>query len=112
MIKYIDLPSFKALGECGMMSHLYQWMETENELDLDRKTILVRAYDVAPILWVGKIHSNSTPKKIINCPNYEVDATKLKEVLPTMKRIASFKEFIKGHEYEHEFKGFEEETNE
>ena len=110
MIKYLDLPKFKAIGERGFMSHLYQWMEHENQNDLERLTLLVRAFNVAPIYWIGSVHTNYE-EKIINKPNSEIDLSKLQEYFGGgLKQVVSFKDFIKGHEYEKQFKKFEEVT--
>jgi len=106
MIKYIDLKQYTAIGECGMFSHLYQWMETGVLDPLKRHLILVRAFDVEAMIWIGKLWNDTTPKKIINC-NIKVDYKELTDFLGNIKLIYHFKDFIKGHAYEDMFKDFE-----
>jgi len=48
--------------------------------------------------------------EIINLPYKPIDLTDVEKILGEFTRIDSFKEFIKGHEFENEFKDYEEIT--
>jgi hypothetical protein len=107
MIKYAEIPEFQATGETEFGSHLYTFREKEKQ---EPQIVLIRAYDVEPVLWCGLLF-NST-KKIVNMPKRELDLTDVNNILGSVKRVDSFKEFIKGHSYESQFKDYEETTSE
>lgn len=58
MIKYVDLPGYKNLGELGMFSHFYQFMQSGAETPI---TILLHAYEGDIKAFKGYLlHANKT----------------------------------------------------
>jgi hypothetical protein len=105
MIKYADIKDFSRCGEVGR--HLYQWLETKasNE-DGNKIAVIIRAYDCESKIWVGYVLINQ--RKIINLPNQKIDLTDVTKILGDIKKVKSFKEFIKGSCDENFFKDFKE----
>lgn len=103
MIKYANIKDFTRCGERG--SHIYQWMETKaSNPNGNRITIIIRAYDCESKLWVGYVLLGA--QKTINLPGLKVDLTDVIKILGEIKRVTSFKDFIKGSCAETFFKDF------
>lgn len=98
MIRYSEIKGYKNMGECGFVSHLYQWVEDLNEGIV--KIILVRAFDTETKIWSGYIMQGT--KEITNLPNVviESDCPIIKEA----RRCTDFFDFLNGHEYYDDFK--------
>jgi hypothetical protein len=103
MIKYITIPGYKNLGECGLFSHLYQFKALTPDKDDNYPMIFIRSYDVPAILWHGNLLTKS--KECIHI-NKELDLSYVEKVIGPVKQLSSFKEFIAGHIFEPDFNDF------
>jgi hypothetical protein len=102
MIKYAKINGYNGRGECGFDTHLYQWMEENKETP---KIIFIRAYDVKPKAWCGYLFMKK--KTYVNCEMTE-DLSDAKACLGgcDIEIVKDFKDFIKDHEFEDDFKEF------
>ena len=93
MLKYADIPNYKGLGEVGgMMSHLYQWIETDADTP---NIILVHAYEGEPSVFKGLVFMASDPKTYLSVPLLDDERKALESILGDVRFIEDINEFNK-----------------
>jgi hypothetical protein len=101
MVKYAKINGYKNLGECGMFTHLYQWMEEDKETPM---IILLHAYECKPQMFKGYLFCKTEKYQDIPILNDEIN--ELKTLLGEEIKQCSFKDFIKGTVLEECYKTF------
>jgi hypothetical protein len=88
LIKYININGYNNLGEVGLFSHLYEWIE---KVDENPKVILINAYEGKPKVFKGYIYTKSNQYKSV-----PVETNELQEVINLVGEVEQkdFKEFI------------------
>jgi hypothetical protein len=69
MIKYADVKGYKNLGEIQLFSHLYQFIELDNDTPM---IILVHAYECDTQIFKGYVFNNTNTYKSIPLTNEEL----------------------------------------
>jgi hypothetical protein len=102
MIKYVDIPGYKNLGEAKMFSHLYQFIEDGKDTPM---IILVHAYECDTKIFKGFAFLKTGTYKSV--PLTEEEKLKIESATGEAEQI-NFLEFIKGTILEDSYKDFKE----
>lgn len=91
MIKYAEINGYKNLGECGMFTHLYEWIEKDKETPL---VIIVHAYECKPKVFKGYIFNEI--EKFQDVPVIDGELSEVEKFVGEKIEQCSFTDFIKG----------------
>lgn len=93
MIKYCGLDGYNNCGEVQMFSHLYQFIEKDEEVP---KIILLHAYDICPAL-VFKGYVFDKKRTWTSIPLTEAEKSKIEGYVGTIQEV-DFSEFTNKHD--------------
>lgn len=102
MIKYLNIENYKNIGEIGMFSHIYQFVEQNKESPM---VILVNTYDGNNNIFKGYLFLESKTFSGVKLTEYEKN--KIEEYTGELDEI-SFDKLINNTIYKEEFKDFTE----
>jgi len=89
MIKYSKVEGYKTLGEVGVFTHIYQWVEDVNENPI---VIIINAYEGKPKVFKGYIYNKTKQYKSI--PVKDNELLDIESYVDKIEQM-DFRDFIK-----------------